>query len=168
MTDTKFDINCPACGCKMQKIFVSGADVDIDICTDGCGGILFDNRELEKMDSAADNIDEILEVVGTKVFKTVYDDIRNCPICNTPMVKMGAHNSGVTIDVCNVCGAKFLDNGELEKIRNSNEEKNEKIDELSNLIFQNDLHSIIGDNLNPKSSKIRSLFEKIVYKIISR
>jgi Zn-finger nucleic acid-binding protein len=33
------------------------------------------------------------------------------------MVKNGAGKGNVKIDVCNVCGAKFLDYGELEKIR---------------------------------------------------
>ena len=37
-------------------------------------------------------------------------------LCDIPMVKLG-EQTDVEIDVCNMCGAKFLDNGELQKLR---------------------------------------------------
>ena len=118
MADTKEIINCPACGKEMKKVFIEGANINIDICTDGCGGMLFDNRELEKFDEKSENADKILDEVKGKNFEKTDDNARIiCPVCNIPMVKMGA-SGNVQIDVCNVCGAKFLDNGELLKIRN--------------------------------------------------
>ena len=33
------------------------------------------------------------------------------------MMKMGAGSGNVQLDCCAVCGAKFLDNGELQRIR---------------------------------------------------
>ncbi len=126
MTDTKNNINCPACGHEMKKVFIENAGVNIDICIDGCGGMLFDNRELEKFDEKHENADEILNEVKDKEFISVDESAtRICPICNTPMVKFGAGNGNVQIDLCNACGAKFLDFGELEKIREADGKENE-------------------------------------------
>lgn len=124
MADTKYTLNCPACGKEMKKVFIEDAGVNIDICVDGCGGILFDNRELEKFDESHENADQILNEVKGKIFEKVdTSKPRICPVCNAVMFKMGAGQGNVKADVCGVCGAKFLDNGELEKIRvASNEE----------------------------------------------
>ena len=102
----------------MTKVHIEEADLNVDICLNGCGGILFNNRELEKFDDKSKNADEIFEALRGKTFVPVNEnEVRICPVCNTPMVKQGSGVEGVEIDVCNVCGAKFLDNGELEKIR---------------------------------------------------
>jgi len=122
--DSKEVITCPACGEEMVKVFSEEANVCVDICVNGCGGMFFDNRELEKFDEQHENADEILNAVKDKEFKKVeQSETRICPICNIPMVKQGSLTD-VEIDICNVCGGKFLDNGELEKIRNK--EKDEK------------------------------------------
>ena len=47
MADSKEILTCPACGEKMEKIFIKRANCNIDICTNGCGGIFFDNREFK-------------------------------------------------------------------------------------------------------------------------
>ena len=118
MADTKQELICPACKEKMEKIFISDANINVDICLNGCGGILFDNRELEKCDEAHENISEILEAIENKTFNKVNEDYdRKCPICGNIMLKIGAGSANVQIDNCPLCGAKFLDNGELQKIR---------------------------------------------------
>ena len=129
MADTKKMLICPACGKEMKKIYIEGVDINIDICTDGCGGILFDNRELEKVSDEYENAEVIMKELGGKKFEPADESKhRVCPVCNTIMVKNGAANGKVSIDVCNVCGAKFLDYGELEKIRESfNEEYKETV-----------------------------------------
>ncbi len=127
MADTKEIIKCPACGSEMKKVYIEGANVNIDICTDGCGGMLFDNREFEKFDAKDENADKILNEVKGKIFASVDEKKhRVCPVCNSIMVKMGAANGEVQIDVCNVCGAKFLDHGELEKIREVSDKEYEE------------------------------------------
>ena len=68
MSDNKEVITCPACGNYMQKIFMPEAGVNIDICLDGCGGILFDNREFQKFDEPHEKIDEILAAIKDKTF----------------------------------------------------------------------------------------------------
>ena len=39
MADTLKPIKCPACGNTMEKVFIPSAGINLDICTDGCGGI---------------------------------------------------------------------------------------------------------------------------------
>ena len=129
MADTKRTINCPACNKPMTKVFMKEAGISVDVCLDGCGGILFNNRELEKFDEEHENANEIFEAIKGKTFEPVNEqEVRICSVCDSPMVKQGSGVEGVEIDVCNICGAKFLDNGELEKIRtlrdsNSNKDK---------------------------------------------
>ena len=118
MADTLEFLTCPACGKDMTKIYLEGNSINIDVCLDGCGGILFDNRELEKCDEAHENAKEILEAIQNKTFIEVDESAqRVCPVCGVNMMKMGAGSGNVQLDCCAVCGAKFLDNGELQRIR---------------------------------------------------
>lgn len=141
MADTKQTITCPACDKEMAKIYIKDANVNIDVCLDGCGGIFFDNRELEKFDEEHENADKILEAINGKNFETVEEkEVRICPICNVSMVKQGSGAEGIEIDVCNVCGSKFLDNGELIKIRemiNDKEFQDKVNSEVDNYINEN-------------------------------
>lgn len=171
MADNKEIIKCPACDNEMKKIFIPSEGINIDICTEGCGGILFDNRELNKFDEPHENIDEILKAIDGKTFIEVDESqTRVCPICNVPMVKMGAGAGGVEIDVCNTCGAKFLDNGELQKIRSAEEVKNERLDELMNSLYKENLHDVLGKNAGKdiKSSPRRQFFEDLVYRHLTK
>ena len=118
MADTKRIITCPACDKEMTKVYIDEANCNVDICLDGCGGILFDNRELKKFDEEHENADEIFEALRGKNYEPLNKkEVRICSVCDTPMVKQGTGIKDIEIDVCNVCGAVFLDNGELEKIR---------------------------------------------------
>ena len=171
MSDNKLTIDCPACGKEMVKVFDENNGINIDICLNGCGGMLFDNREFEKFDEAHENADEILNAIKDKVFEKVDDSkIRICPICKVPMVKMGAGNGGVEIDVCNTCGAKFLDNGELEKVREGAQADLGKVDAMVNLLYQNNLKEVLGKNAQKeiKTSPRRQFFENLVTKYLNK
>lgn len=127
--DNKLVINCPACGKEMKKIHMQDENVNLDICLDGCGGIFFDNRELDKLDQSGDGIAEILYAINNKDFEKVDTSAeRKCPICGIPMVKMGSMTE-VEIDSCNMCGGVFLDHGELEKLREINGKENAQVEE---------------------------------------
>ena len=165
MSDNKQIINCPACGKEMVKVFDKEKGINIDICLNGCGGILFDNREFEKFDEAHENADEILDAIKNKNFTKVDEaETRVCPICKIPMVKMGAGDGSVEIDVCNTCGAKFLDNGELEKVREGAKADLSRVDSMMNLLYQKDLENVLGKNATKeiKSSPRRQFFENLV------
>lgn len=121
MADTHTKINCPACGNEMKKIFIAELGLNIDICADGCGGIYLDNRELQKIDEQNEHVDEIIQELENKDFSHVQIDenaVRICPACGAKMVKNPTSVKGeVIIDDCYTCGGKFLDHGELTKIR---------------------------------------------------
>ncbi len=118
MADTKEQLICPACSRDMTKVYLKENSINVDVCLDGCGGILFDNRELEKCDEAQENAQEVLEAIQNKNFVEVDESVqRECPVCGTPMMKMGAGSGKVQLDCCAFCGAKFLDSGELQRMR---------------------------------------------------
>lgn len=143
MADNKFNLECPACGKQMTKLYMAEAGVNIDICLDGCGGIYFDNRELEKFDESHEKIDEILAAIEGKHFEAVEDtEVRLCPVCELPMAKMGAANGEVQIDICNTCGGKFLDNGELQKIRETIAMPSSKAELLIEMMYEENMREI--------------------------
>ena len=122
-------ITCPACGCDMEKIFMPSLGINLDVCTKGCGGIYFDNRELKGFDELHEDIAPLEELFKNKKFKHIDETVtRICPVCGTAMVKnYTTPEKEIQIDECYNCGGKFLDYGELNKIRdeyNSIEEKN--------------------------------------------
>lgn len=171
MADTKRIITCPACDKEMTKIYMEEGGVNVDVCLNGCGGILFDNRELEKFDEEHENADEIFAALEGKTFEqTEEKEVRICSICNSPMTKQGAGVGSIEIDVCNVCGAKFLDHGELEKIRalKDNDYKyRAKIDSLVDAVVE-DNPVITGGKIGAfaqkygKTTGLRSAFEGFV------
>lgn len=118
MADTYKTITCPACNTVMKKIFVPSAGINIDICADGCGGIFFDNQELQQFNKASDDISEIKKVIDGKTFAHVDESLtRICPACGKAMVKTRINGLKVQIDTCYTCGGIFLDHGELDVIR---------------------------------------------------
>ena len=44
MADNKEIIKCPACGEDMVKVLIPDLNIYVDICLNGCGGMLFYNR----------------------------------------------------------------------------------------------------------------------------
>ena len=119
MTDSTKTLICPACGKEMEKIFVKKANCFVDICTNGCGGIFFDNREYKKFDESFENIDEIKSALEGKAFIEVDKTFKRiCPACGMKMIKNSTSIKGdIIIDECYRCGGKFLDYKELDNIR---------------------------------------------------
>lgn len=169
MTDTQEILTCPACGEEMKKIYMPDAGINIDLCLNGCGGMFFDNREFDKFDEPDENINNLIEIIGDKIFKSVdTSEIRTCPICGVPMVKMGTGIVGVEIDYCNNCATKFLDNGELLKIREGSEEdyfKN-KIDMLLDYVYKENLDKATYNMSTNKTSYGRKLVENIMVELL--
>ena len=69
MKDSQEILICPACGELMEKIYIKETNFHLDICTNGCGSILFDNQELKKFDESHEKIEDILEALKDKEFK---------------------------------------------------------------------------------------------------
>ena len=53
-------MNCPACKRVLEQLTVG--DVTVDACRGGCGGIWFDNLELEKFDEPHEAAGEVLQM----------------------------------------------------------------------------------------------------------
>ena len=171
MADTKRIVTCPACDKEMTKVFMENENINVDICLDGCGGILFNNRELEKFDEQHENADKIFEAYENKTFnKTNEEEVRICTVCNSPMVKQGAGVGDIKIDICNTCGAKFLDYGELEKIRelkNNDYKHQAKVNSIVDAVVENNpvvVGGKIGDfaRNHIKTTGIRYAFENFI------
>lgn len=121
MSDNFQTIRCPACGNKMKKVFIPSAGVNVDICVDGCGGIYFDRKEIQHFQNGNNkSYNEIKKELSGKIFTPVnQNETRVCPVCAAKMVKTKIQGLNVEIDTCYSCGGIFLDNGELELIRES-------------------------------------------------
>ena len=108
---------CPACGHELSSLTVGA--LTIDVCRGGCGGIWFDNFELEKVDEAREQLgQELLGMEfdpGTEVQRTR----RDCPRCIgvVMMQHRFSPDKPVMVDECPKCGGVWLDGGELEDIR---------------------------------------------------
>lgn len=119
MPENESKINCPACGKIMHKIYMPVQNTNLDVCLDGCGGILFNNREYKMFSNPDDDITPLLQAYENKTFKKTDDsDLRICPVCGMKMVKnYSDEKRTVRTDDCYGCGARFLDYQELETIR---------------------------------------------------
>ncbi len=170
MSDTLQTIKCPACNKEMIKVFVPEEGINIDICLNGCGGIFFDNREFKKFDEKAENIDEILKAIEGKTFALVDESLpRTCPVCGSKMVKnYSSANRTIQIDECYSCGGKFLDNGELQKIREEFETEAER-----SQATMRELYDTVGVKLREmdeqraeaysKRPPVSKLFQALIY-----
>ncbi len=135
MKDTYENLICPACGTPMKKIYINNKDLFLDVCLDGCGGIWFDNRELQKFDEKAEDITAIKNAYAGKTFKKIDKTVdRKCPKCHKNMVKNSVSaKQEISIDECYFCGGKFFDYQELEQMRNQYNSDEERIADIKEL-----------------------------------
>ena len=136
-------MKCPACDNTLTEINIS--DILVDICKGGCGGIWFDNFELEKFDEKHEHAGEaLLDIERDKNITIDYEAKRNCPRCQD--TKMLQHSFSVkqkvVIDECGQCAGIWLDAGELRAIRDlygSEEERRKAVDNYFSEVFDSDL-----------------------------
>lgn len=128
---------CPACQRELSHLDAGGG-VFLDVCQGGCGGVWFDNFELQKFDEAHELPSspvfavEPAAGVTAAVGKAAAGDggavgragasgapKRLCPRC--PGQKMRRYffsaKRQIEVDECPCCGGDWLDDNELEKIR---------------------------------------------------
>ncbi|MHC4260433.1 MAG: zf-TFIIB domain-containing protein [Planctomycetota bacterium] len=160
-------MKCPACSNELQEVTV--ADVAVDVCKGGCGGIWFDNFELKKFDEPHESAgEELLDVecdTGLVVDRTKKF---NCPKCND--IVMMRHffsvKKEVEVDECPSCAGFWLDAGELRKIRslfNTEEERHKAADEYFTEVFGDKLNAMQAEDEAKlaKSRKIANMFRFI-------
>jgi Zn-finger nucleic acid-binding protein len=111
-------MKCPARGKDLSTRTTSG--ITVDVCDRGCGGIWFDNVELQKVDEAHESAGEPLLDLG--LHNPVSIDRaakRVCPRCPNQVLRCHYFTvrKQVEIDECPACGGIWLDAGELAAIR---------------------------------------------------
>lgn len=169
MADSLHLLHCPACNETMEKVFFPAEGFSVDVCTKGCGGIFFDNRELKYFDENHENIDEIISVLKDKTFNVVDSSLpRTCPACGAKMVKnRTAINGAILIDECYSCGGKFLDYTELDAIRGEYETEDERREAVLKYMYENvgaELAALHQENEQAlrKRSFLKKIFDKLV------
>jgi len=94
--------------------------ISVDVCRNGCGGVWFDNFELQKVDEKHESAGESLLQIPKKPDIAVdHNQQRLCPKCeNQKMMKhFMSVKREVELDECPACGGFWLDAGELGQIR---------------------------------------------------
>ncbi len=92
-------------------------NTEVDYCPQ-CYGLFFEEDELRQAKDSKDNNLKWLDIdlwKDTKKFK-VNLGIRICPECRLPLYEVYYGDSGVIVDVCNLCHGIWLDKGEFQKI----------------------------------------------------
>lgn len=106
---------CPKCKIKLEKaIFYN---VEVDYCPQ-CLGMFFEEEELRLAKDEKDKNLRWLDIdlwKNKKLFKISYG-IRLCPVCRLPLYEVYYGDSGIIVDVCNLCEGIWLDRGEFKKI----------------------------------------------------
>lgn len=151
-------MNCPACGTAMTEVTV--ANVKVDACQGGCGGIWFDQFELAKVERAGQSAGaSLLEIDRSATRKIDPDQRRRCP--RDADVVMTRHFSSpkreIRVDECAKCGGIFLDAGELAGIESeypSDAERHDATERYYGEMFDNQLAKVL-DADRAKAEKAR-------------
>jgi len=109
-------MNCPICkNKKLSSVILY--NVEVDYCPN-CLGLWFEKDELGQAKDEKDRNLRWLDIdlwKREKDFKISYG-IRLCPSCRVPLYEVYYGNSGVIVDVCNLCQGIWLDRAEFKKI----------------------------------------------------
>ncbi len=111
-------MKCPACDRKLEQVTVS--DVTVDICRSGCGGIWFDQFELQKSDEPHEEAgQELLNIRTDSSIKIDRTKRLNCPKCEDAVMMRHFFSvkKEVEVDECPACAGFWLDVGELWPVR---------------------------------------------------
>jgi len=153
----------------MVKIFVPRTGIHLDVCLDGCGGIYFDNREFKQFDEPHEDISEIEKALEGKEFIKVDESLpRSCPVCGAMMVKnYSSIRKEIQVDECYHCGGKFLDCGELQKIRAEYRTEAERSDDIIEYMYKTVGAELLElEELRAVQEKEKSIFKKLLDKYI--
>jgi len=108
---------CPACDSEL--IEVKAGDIAVDYCKSGCGGVWFDEQELQKIDNGDEfNAVDLVNITSPSV-SVDSDKIRKCPLCVDQVLVRQFYDvqNKVEVNQCWNCSGIFLDRGELLILR---------------------------------------------------
>lgn len=160
-------MKCPACGNAMEEMVVE--NISIDVCKQGCGGLWFDNFELQKVDEPNESAGEsLLQIKIEEKAATDPSKRLKCPKCED--IVMMRHffsvKKQVEVDECPNCGGFWLDYGELGQIRSqyaSEEERKKAAEDYFEKIFGGELKKMKEESEEKleKAKKIAGIFRFI-------
>jgi Zn-finger nucleic acid-binding protein len=136
-------MKCPVCENLLAEKTIES--ITVDVCAGGCGGIWFDNYELEKVDNATESAGAgLLEVERAESFPVDHTVRRTCPKCDDQIMMrhFASVNKDVEVDECPGCGGVWLDAGELGRIRDqfaTEEERREAFEQSFGTQFGEEL-----------------------------
>ncbi len=140
-------MQCPACTHVLSEKIIGG--VKVDVCENGCGGIWFDNFEMEKFDERHEMQGEkLLDIKVNSSVKIDHSKRRNCPRCESQIMMRYFFTAKreIEIDECPKCAGMWLDVGELSAIRKQFE-TDEGRKKAANKLFE----EVFGDQLTEKA-----------------
>lgn len=107
---------CHRCWVKMDKAEIKtfGPNIIFDVCPK-CKGLWLDKGELGKLLKDRKLTNYLTKHIGTKSRSPMV-----CPRCSMTMDIEKADD--IEVDVCLTCGGVWLDQGELEKLKDKSEE----------------------------------------------
>jgi len=111
-------MECPACTRTLTSKTV--ADLNVDVCEGGCGGVWFDNFELRKVDEEHESAGkELLDLERDPSVEVDHEERWRCPKCGDPVMHryFFTVKREVEVDECPECAGVWLDAGELGRIR---------------------------------------------------
>lgn len=96
------------------------AGVRVDVCHGGCGGVWFDNFEMQRVaQKGAEAESALCRLEVSPACRVDTHRKRSCPRC--PDIKLRRHfytpSRRVQVDECPGCGGYWLDAGELSLVR---------------------------------------------------
>lgn len=110
--------------------------MEVDYCPN-CLGLWFEQDELQQAKDEKDkdlnwlDIDLWKEEIKFKIAKGK----KLCPSCSMPLYEVNYGDSGIKVDLCNLCRGIWLDRGEFKKVIDYLREKGKK--EILKSYFEN-------------------------------
>ena len=143
-------MKCPVCDLECRIVETDG--ITVEVCHRGCGGIWFDNFELEKVDEAHEAAGEaLLDIPCGTAHERDASQPLDCPRCaDQPMLRhFFSVKRQVQVDVCPICGGTWLDFGELAHIREqfgSEAARRKAAEQMFDDLFASDLAELHSTN----------------------
>ena len=134
-------MKCPRTGSLLKTVKVGKIAVDV---SEQCGGVFFDNLELDKFDEKHEIRGEVLVEHLSQFEAHILDPDKriNCPKCEdvVMMRRFYSPKQVLEIDECPNCAGIWLDAGELELLRKNFSTESERIAMCEQMILEIDKH----------------------------
>ncbi|MFT5879913.1 MAG: Zn-finger nucleic acid-binding protein [Moritella sp.] len=134
-------MKCPRTGSLLKTVNVGKIAVDV---SEQCGGVFFDNHELDKFDEEHEMRGEVLVEHLSQFEAVILDENKriNCPKCEdiVMMRRFYSPKRVLEIDECPNCAGIWLDAGELKLLRENFLSEDQRIALFDKLVKEVDMH----------------------------